>query len=146
MTQDSNRVTSTKMCENVSNYVESEEDATIPKINLDDVNNDFITENDDYEEIIYGGHESSGKLHPGPRVTEVIQQDGQMTIEMEVDSEYFLGVERISKSFDMSQKMYRFCQQRMFSFRPMCISLNLLQLMTCVEDTVWVVLRLIWNS
>ena len=84
----------TDIHENVSDYVnESEEDVTIPRINLDDVNNDFITEDDDYEEIIYGGHESSGKPPPGPRVTEVIQQDGQMTIEMEVDSEYFLSVE-----------------------------------------------------
>ena len=79
--------------QNVPNYVNgSEGDAPIPKINLDDVNNDLIIEEEGYEEIIYGGHESSGRPPPGPRVTEVTTQDGQITIEMEVDSEYFLGV------------------------------------------------------
>ena len=57
------------------------EEASIPKINLGDVNG----EDEEYTEFIYGGHGSSGVPSMGPRVTEVIQEDGQMTIEMEVD-------------------------------------------------------------
>ena len=65
-----------------SNFINgNQEEASIPKINLGDVN----CENEEYAEIIYGGHGSSGVPSMGPRVTEVIQEDGQMTIEMEVD-------------------------------------------------------------
>ena len=67
------------------NHVDGNRDeAFIPKINLGDVNGD----DEEYEEVIYGGHRSGSKSSLGPRVTEVIQEDGQMTIEMEVDGMY----------------------------------------------------------
>ena len=61
---------------------------------FNDTSNDPTT---DFEETIYGGHDSSGRPPPGPRVTEVIQEDGQMTIEMEIDGE---------RSFTKFQKIY----------------------------------------
>ena len=65
-----------------NNIQHSGEGIAIPQNDFDD-NRQFPSA--DFEETIYGGHESSGRPQPGPRVTEVIQEDGQMTIEMEID-------------------------------------------------------------